>query len=775
MADRFSRATSWIVNQRWLSALAIITISAIAVGGYVAPDALVQYFKSLVEFNNEEELDTEDFVQDLFQEEDFKDPPAVETLTTSGYDAILVAECENLFTPQGATAMREVIQDLEALDYVRDILWVDEIPPLNLFGLNESLLPKGNSAPARFEIAQRKARDHPLVNGRLLSEDGKTLLILIDVDYLFIFDDTPFTEEIRKTAEQTAERHPEVQVDFWLTGGPSVYLKAMQAHHENQFKYQAIAYGMILLLSMILFRGAISVLVVALAPAFGIFWTSGIIRYFEFQLNPFSDVVLPVLVALIGFTDGVHLMVQIRHERASGLLPFQAAKEGLRKVGLACFLTSLTTAVGFGSLSLANHELVREFGFCCVIGVGLSFVAVILTIPLACSTWLGQRVHKGHGAGFVDKHISRISLIIEFVLKHNKWVSIVGILVSIAFFLTSLTLEPDERSSDILPTSSEPAIALKKVDKAMGGLQEVTIDIVWNRDVKDRKGGAELITVLGKIDDALNKEQLVGHPISLFNLLDALPGDAKAENKVSMLELLPPSLKRTYYLPEYRRASVKFRVQDLGIAKYGPVFYRIEDDLEEIFQEHPNFHGSMEGEIIWKWRNIYQIVVDLATSLGMAAIIIFVILAVVYRSLRIGIISILPNMFPLCVAGTFLALTGQNLEIVTVCAFTCCLGIAVDDTIHFLTRYAEELRDTSDESLAIRRAFTTVGTALVMTTLVLVSGFLTVFMSDAREHRIFASMGAITVASALFGDLVFLPAILARFKGRSANQKKIKA
>ena len=144
--------------------------------------------------------------------------------------------------------------------------------------------------------------------------------------------------------------------------------------------------------------------------------------------------------------------------------------------------------------------------------------------------------------------------------------------------------------------------------------------------------------------------------------------------------------------------------------------------------------------------------------------------------MRIGIISILPNLFPLCVGGTYLALTGQALEIVTVCAFTCCLGIAVDDTIHFLTRYVEEKNKRKadgsgeDDAEAIRRAFTSVGTALVMTTFVLVSGFLTVLFSEAREHRLFATMGAITVGAALFGDLVFLPAILARYAGKKEKQ-----
>ena len=168
---------------------------------------------------------------------------------------------------------------------------------------------------------------------------------------------------------------------------------------------------------------------------------------------------------------------------------------------------------------------------------------------------------------------------------------------------------------------------------------------------------------------------------------------------------------------------------------------------------------------------MYQIVVDLVTSLGTASLIIFVVLSIAYHSLRIGLISIIPNLFPLAVAGTFLVVSGQNLEIVMVCAFTCCLGIAVDDTIHFLTRYLEERKNEPDEELAIRKAFAGVGTALIMTTIVLVCGFMTVQTSETREHRIFAAMGAITVAAALFGDLIFLPAILSRFNRRKASDK----
>jgi predicted RND superfamily exporter protein len=130
---------------------------------------------------------------------------------------------------------------------------------------------------------------------------------------------------------------------------------------------------------------------------------------------------------------------------------------------------------------------------------------------------------------------------------------------------------------------------------------------------------------------------------------------------------------------------------------------------------------------------------------------------------------LVPNLFPLAVAGGYLAFTGQPLEIVTVCAFTVCLGIAVDDTIHFLTRYQEERQLKENPTDAINEAFSSVGTALIMTTIVLVTGFSTVLFSDSRDHFMFAAMGAITLTAALFADLVFLPALLAYFVPRLDN------
>ncbi len=692
-------------------------------------------------------------------------PPDVDPISLTDAHTILVVDSDEFFTTDGIKALRAIVEKLESLDYVKSVFWLDDVPNLNIFGLREPIVPNERASEKRLLAAKEKAIAHPLVGGQLLSEDGRTLLLMVKFDWFYVDDDEDCTTGLKQVAQQIASEYPSVNFSFMATGHIPTYLTAIRTHNANKVKYQVIGYGMIMIMAIILFRGISAVIIVALAPMFGVFLTLGVIQFFDFQDNPFNDVVLPVLLSLVGFTDGVHLMVQIRRHRAAGLGARDAARRGVQEVGLACALTSLTTAIGFGSLSLAHHETVREFGYSCVIGVLLTFVAVITVIPLACRTWLGRTIHVGHDKGIIDRHLGRISVIIDLVLKRTKLISSLGIGITVVLILISSTLRPDERRANMLPEGSEAVLALNHMDKALGGLEHSLVRVRWNDNVAS--DSPEVLIAISKVDDLLQVEPLIGHPISIRNILGALPGEGEPEERMSMLDLLPPPLKRAFYTPESHYADVSFHVQDLGIARYGPTFTRIEEGLEKIKEAHPDFRFRMTGSAVWRWKNLYQIVVDLATSLGSAAVIIFIVLAFAFQSLRLGLISIIPNMFPLAVTGAFLVFTGQALEVVSVCAFTVCLGIAVDDTIHFLTRFREEQMHVENDHEAIRRAFTGVGTALIMTTIVLVAGFSTVMFSDMRDQRIFAVMSGLTISSALFGDLVFLPALLAQYAKRS--------
>ena len=760
MRATFDRTATALVRRPWTLVAIITSLTLVALVGYVDPFIISRWWL---------DDDNESAVQ-LPRSERPIDVPDVNPADLTSADAVLVVEGDQFFSPRGAEALRSVVDSLEQLPHVASLFWMDRVPILNIFGLREPLFPNSHASQHRFDAARDRALRHPLVVGQFLSQDCRTVVMLVRFDWLHVRSDAACSDELRDTAIAAMADFPELDYRFRVTGHIPMYLAVRKSHEENHIRYQVIGYSMIALMAVILFRGVAAVIVVALAPALGVFWTLGIIRFFDLQNNPFSDVVLPVLLSLVGLTDGVHLMVQIRRLRSGGKSGKDAAVDGVREVGLACALTSVTTAIGFGSLSLAHHEIVREFGWCCVLGVVLTFVAVVTVIPLACYSWLGRRVHVGHGKGWIDQHFERIGEVIEWVLRYPRRFAWVAIGASIVLTAICLTLEPDERNWSALPSGSEAAQAMYQMDRALGGLETARVEMTWDESVDP--GGPRILEALQQIDVLLRQEPLLGHPISLYNLVESLPGDGKLADRVSLVELLPPPLKRAFYQPEQREAIVRFRVQNLGIAAYSPVFQHVRAELDAMTRDMPGFTFRLEGGAVWRWENLYQIVVDLAKSLGTAIVIIFGVLAVVYRSWRLGLISIVPNIFPLAVTGTYLALSGQSLEIVSVCAFTVCLGIAVDDTIHFLTRYEEERRRSSLPEEVIRRAFVGVGTALIMTTLVLVAGFATVSFSDARDHRIFAAMGGLTISSALFADLIFLPALLAVFhtpRARSDN------
>ena len=771
ISHNFGRSTAWIVDRPAWAILLLIVMSLISTVGYVAPERVRNLFQPA----KDPEAGPVQPGNGTLTPPMKKVRPNVEALDITRSDAILVIQSDDIFTPIGAQALRHMISTLEAIPSIRSVLWMDRVPVLNIFGLREPLFPKSQASPARFEAAREHALRNPLVKGQLLSPDAKTLIVLVNFDWLSITSDDDCTINLRRAAEAALAEFPQAKFTIGVTGQVPIRLTMEQTHERNNVKFKVIGYGVVLAMAAILFRGVVSVVIVSLGPVLGIFWTIGFLNFFNVQDNPFNDVVLPVMLSLVGLADGVHMMVQIRRFHASGMNERVAAKAGLEEVGLACFLTAITTSIGFWSLSLAQHRVVREFGWSCVLGVGLTVIAILLVIPLAYFSsparffrkllgrkFLGIRLEPiEQQEGFVERHLHRVVYFVDLVLRRPKPIAWAGIAVTLICAAIALQLRPDERRSSFLPEHAEATQALHKMDRALGGLEFSEVQIRWSSKLSS--DSPEVLKVVAEVDDLLKTEPLIGTPISIRSLLDALPGDSPTEERASMIELLPPPLKRAFYKPEDQFATVTFRVLDIGIAKYSTVFERVEKGLGQIVDNHPEFELKLAGSAIHRWRDLYRIALDLGSSLGSETIIIICVLGVVFRSVRIGLIAMIPNIFPLVICATWMVLTGQPLEIVTVCCFTICLGIAVDDTIHFLTRFQEELPRSKSRKQAIRASFEAVGTSMLMTTMVLVVGFATVTFSDMRDQRIFASMGVLTMLTAMVGDLVVLPAILALY------------
>lgn len=689
-------------------------------------------------------------------------------------DALLVFDGQDVLSRSSVAAIRNAQREIAKLPQVQGILWLDDLPTLNIFGLPEPVLPDDDASNQSFTMSREKVLQNPLALGQLVSPDGNTAVLPIEYNWLRMDDDPKSvghnaagSSEIVDLAKAAAKASGNEDLRIRLTGNVPLFTATEQAFNANQFKFQIIGYILVVALAVFLFRGVAAVFIVALAPAVGVFWSRGLLDAIGFEQYGLTSVVMPVLIIMVGLTDGIHLLVHIRRERLAGATPGEANQIAITAVGPACFMTSLTTAIGFGSLILAESELLRNFGKGCGFGVVISFFSILTIIPLYCASPLGRKIHHGQERDIVGTNLARFSWIVEWILKYSRGVSFAGIILLILLSLTAFLLRPDYQIKHDLPHNVEAAQTLVHCDEVLGGIDFVRFVVEWPEAVS--VNDPDILVVIEKIEAIVGNEPLLRHPLSIRNFVSALaPDDANLAEQMSLLDIVPPPLRDAAINVDERRTMLTARMQDVGLAKYTPVFRRIETQLAKLQEQHPGFQCKITGDPVVRNKQLWQIVTDMSVSLGTACVVIFLVMMIAFRSLKLGLISIVPNMLPLAATAGLLIVTGQTLTFTSVCAFTVCIGIAVDDTIHFFTRFHYCRANGLSVDASIRESFVTVGTALITTTLVLVTGFATVLASPLPSHKMFASMACCTIGTALFADLLFLPALLAQW-GKGAE------
>ena len=229
-----------------------------------------------------------------------------------------------------------------------------------------------------------------------------------------------------------------------------------------------------------MFRRLAAIVITFAAPAVGVVWTLGLMGWVGEKVNAVNNI-LPALIFIIGFADAVHLLLDFRRSRMAGVDRQSAAANAIRHLGLACLLTSGTTAVGFGSLAMARTYSVQRFGIACVWGSTCAFFAVMLVVPLLALTPLGDLVSLRQSPDG-RKHGHRIARLTDHVFAYPWLITIVGTCLSLGLFLPTLRLQPDIQFSEAIPSDSETAQTIQLCDEKFGGALQPMVVIEWPAD-----------------------------------------------------------------------------------------------------------------------------------------------------------------------------------------------------------------------------------------------------------------------------------------------------
>ena len=730
-----------------LSSILILLISVLAVFGLLrlkVDDSLAELFRT----------NTEEFR--IYEDIDRRFP-------SSEYDVLVVVEGKNLLTRDGITAFAGATSELQLADGVSGLVSMLSArgkPDAN--GYAAPIVPDELPDDAGLAGVVAALKSNDIVKGKFLSEDGELALIVLSLDRGVVAELSPKTVigGIKEAAERELQPHG---LSVKLSGAPVMQLEIRNAVERDQLLYNGLGLLFGAIIAAIFFRRVSLMLVAAVPPVIAVAWSLGLLGWLDFKLNLFLNVMTP-LVMVMGFADSMQMVSAIRIRLREGDSKFEAVKFAVQIVGPACVLAHGAVLLSFLALLFSESGLIRTFGEAGAMATCISFIAVIVVLPLLAMLFIrneGKLARDRTPAdGMMDKLGTLVGAIVDRVVRHPVAYTLLGLTLFGLFAYFHLQLEPRYRLADQVPDREQALDASGRIDQKLTGANPFHVMIRW-KDGTDLYAPAPL-QVIAATHEALEKAAGLGNVWSLESLRRWLHenGDDSVETVKKYVKLLPDHLVRRFIAKEGDAVLVTGRLPDIDASHILPVVEKVDKALDPVRAAHPGYEISVTGLPALAARNSHRMISELNLSLPLCVLVAAVLLAIAFRSVFVGVISLLPGLFPVVASGALLYFIDGGLEFSSVVALLVVFGLGVDALIHFMNRLRLEERVAPTPEAAIRSARVLVGPAIILTTIVLAFGLGVTVFSDLPSLRLFGLVCGVTLLASLIADLVFLPATI---------------
>lgn len=669
---------------------------------------------------------------------------------THDLDCIVRADAGDgdILIPQAIDELRRLCDELRSLDGVDEVHSLLEVRRAGMLGGLLTAIPRGYDEEQDPEIVaavKTRVARHPLIAGSLLSSDLASTIVQLRLTEAAASPGQLAT--LLPSVRQVLDRHAaDGPLTFELTGMPALRLEAVSSLRRDILLFNSFGLVIAVAISAIAARSWRATLLASLPPLVGAIWATGLLALFDVPINMLTCIV-PSLAMVVGTCDSIHFIEDMRRSIRRGVAPRAASASAVERVGAACGITSLVTAVGFLSLAVARIEAVRTFGLVAAAGAVASFLAVTALTPLMASDQLWRGAHLGQSPRRIRRFACGLA---AWSLRHAWPVAISGVVGTLALLLAAGDIEADNRIIDALPRGSSSSQALAGIDRDFGGTMGVDIVVTWPEEVF--WNDPEVTAAIERVHAIVRPEAAMSPPLSLASITTSLSHRATRQ-------LSPERLEDFVHVPS-RSAVVRTRVRDEGSRQLEVVFNRIEEGLAEAREKLPGWTLDLVGVPVVSARNVRQLINDLASSLMLEVLVIGTIIAVAFRSWLAGVVSLLPNLFPLAAVAAVLTLSGGSLDPASVIVFNVCLGLSVDDTVHVFSSIRRQRRGRVDLAEAIRRGMVETGTPIVLGGTVLAVGFAGVIASSVPSLSRFGLLASSAALAATVAELLLLPATL---------------
>lgn len=565
------------------------------------------------------------------------------------------------------------------------------------------------------------------------------------------------------------------------TVGQSFYLDKMTF---ELFFYMGISGILIVLFLFIAFRSIWGIVIPLLIIVCTLIWIFGGMGILNQPVNILLTT-LPSVMFVVAMSDVIHIVSRYLDAKRANNDTEKSVFITIREVGFSTFLTSVTTAIGFFSLYFVNMEPIRIYGVVLGFGVLIAYVLAIFILPVLFYYFPGPKyIEKQKEGHFWQKSLHQWFIAI---FRKRLVVLLSSVIVIVVGLIGVFQIEGNNYLMDDMREDEPLKQDFNYIDAHYGGIRPFEMAVIL-KDTSKSFWDLEVLSEIAKVEEFVEQEygaevkQSLVQTIKVMNRSShaGLPQYYELPEKNSKLRSFKRKLRfideGKFYKLLVDSTETTTRISG-GIGDIGNIEATKRNDQLFAFLDKMESKTWLEFKLTGTShlmdKNMNYLAMSLVKGLLLSVLIVALIMGIIYRSFSMLIISIIPNLIPLIVVGGIMGYFGITLKTSTAIVFTIAFGIAVDDTIHFLGKFKTELSKGKTKIYALKRSYLTTGKAMILTSLILCSGFMLLIFSSFMGTFYMGLLLSLTLIFALILDLTLLPVLLLLFYRPKQTSKKI--
>ena len=701
---------------------------------------------------------------------------------------------DRFFTPKSFAAWTKLMNELKAQKEVDLVVSINDLKKLEKNDSLEKfeLVPfvdqskTGNQAYLN-SIKKNLFTKMPFYEGLLFNEKGSIRsAIYLDrkivntpqrKDYIFNY----FIPKIIAFEKETG-------IDLKVSGMP--YIRTLNANSITGEISLFIGASLLItsLIFFFFFRSFRATLISILIVVIGVMWTFGLLGLFHFEITVLTALV-PTLVIVIGIPNCIFLTNKYQQEYSAHGNKAKALQRVITKVGTATLMTNLTTAAGFATFIITSSDILREFGIVSSLSIVALFFLCLIVIPIYYSF---QPVPQAKHLEHLNRNYTKIFItwIAKTVKYNRRYVYVVAIFLFLVSTIGAFKIKTSGNLIEDMPKNTGFYKDILFFENEFNGVMPLEIMV----DTKRKKGVMKLSTLrkMDELQTTIEEIPELSKPISILNLVKyskqayyngnpdyyALPtsqeqsfilGYAKNATKDTKNNIM-----KSYVDSTGQVARITTFMKDIGTGNMAKIEEKLDSKIDSIFPKD-RYKVIMTGKALIFEKGTQYLLDNLVSSLLFAVLLISLLMVFMFRSFKMVVVSLIPNLLPLMITAGLMGYFGIPLKPSTILVFSIAFGLSVDDTIHFLAQYRQEL---SNNDWKIKKSvFATIkesGISMFYTSVVLFAGFSVFMLSDFGGTIALGGLIAITLAFGMLSNLMLLPCLVLTLNKSLANKQEFK-